>query len=144
MPPRIIQWPSPLTPDEIRQLLSECVTAVKPGETLIVRVPLTWTPDQVSRYGRTISEVSEALELPFRTLVVPAEELGIAEAPEPEFMSEVRAETFRSSGVETVHLIHLPTGVTVEAATRAEAVAKLGRALERYAQRHPGEAAGAA
>src|ERR1039457_1915326 len=60
-----------LSPDEIRQLLRECVTVVKPGETLVVRVPLTWTPDDVNRYSRTIGELNEALDLPFRTLVVP-------------------------------------------------------------------------
>ncbi len=35
-----------LSPDEIRQLLRECVTVVKPGETLILRCPEGWTPDQ--------------------------------------------------------------------------------------------------
>ena len=79
---RVIQQPPHLSPDEIRQLLRECVTVVKPGETLVVRVPLTWTPDDVNRYSRTIGELNEALDLPFRTLVVPAEELGVAEAPE--------------------------------------------------------------
>jgi hypothetical protein len=37
-----------LTPDQVRQLLRECVTVVKPGETLIVRVPVTWSPEQVT------------------------------------------------------------------------------------------------
>jgi hypothetical protein len=80
LPLRIMPEPPPLSPDEIRQLLRECITVVKPGETLIVRVPLTWTPDQVNRYSRIISDANEALELPFRTLVVPAGELSVAEA----------------------------------------------------------------
>jgi hypothetical protein len=64
---------------------------------------------------------------------------------EPGFMSEVRMDESLIDGTTVwVRLTHLPTGVTVEAPTRAEAVAKLGRALERYAQRHPGEATGAA
>ena len=70
----------PLTQDEVRHLLRECVTVVKPGETLIVRVGPEWTPMQMR-------EMQESLNwgwgtedgLPFRTLVIPGEELGVAE-----------------------------------------------------------------
>ena len=43
---RVIQPPPPLSPDEVRQLLRECVTVVKPGETLVIR-DRNWTPNQV-------------------------------------------------------------------------------------------------
>ena len=68
-----------LTPEQVRQLLRECVTVVKPGETLIIRVPLTWTPTMVSDYNTTIQDVHEMMELPFRAMVVPAEGLAVAE-----------------------------------------------------------------
>ena len=76
---RILPPVPSLTPDQVRQLLRECVTVVKPGETLIVRVPLTGVPEQVDRYARDLGEVSEAMDLPFKTVVVAAEELGVAE-----------------------------------------------------------------
>ena len=60
--------------------------------------------------------------------------------PEPAFMSHVRAETFRDTETRAVRLTHLPSGVTVEAPTRGEAITKLGRAIERRARRrqeHP-------
>ncbi len=63
---------------------------------------------------------------------------------EPAFMSEVRTDIFRNTNTEAVRLTHLPTGVTIEAPTRAEATTKLGRALERHAQRHSEGTPGAA
>ncbi len=134
---RILPSLPALTPDEIRALLRECVTVVKPGETLILRVPWTTTPSQVRELQDALTDTGEYMEVPFKVLVVPGDELTVAQAPEPDFMAEVRADTFRSSrGVEAVRLTHLPTGVTVEAATREEAAAKLGGALARHAQRH--------
>ena len=44
---RILPSPPPLTPEQIRQLLRECVTVVKPGEVLILRALEGWTPTQV-------------------------------------------------------------------------------------------------
>jgi len=72
----------PLSPGEIRQLLSECVTVVKPGETLIVRVPVTWNPEQVSNYQKNFNDWAGWLDLPFRVIVVIGDGLGIAE-PQP-------------------------------------------------------------
>jgi hypothetical protein len=74
---------------------------------------------------------------------VAALEVIVADLAEPEFMSGTRADAFRNTrGVLATRLTHLPTGVMVEAMTRAEAVAKLGRAIERHAQRRA-EAPGA-
>jgi len=82
MPPRIIQQPPPLTPDKVRQLLRECVTVVKPGETLILRVPWSTTPTQVRDLQGALTGCTEHLEAPFKVLVVPGDELTVAE-PEP-------------------------------------------------------------
>ena len=37
----------PLTKDEVRQLLRECVTVVKPGEILVLQPGPDYTPDQL-------------------------------------------------------------------------------------------------
>ena len=56
---------------------------------------------------------------------------------EPGFMSEARMDESRDNGTTAwVRITHLPTGVTVEAPTRGEAITKLGRAIERRARRH--------
>ena len=70
---------APLNPDEIRQLLRECVTAVKPGETLILLVPWRTTPTQVRELQQAIDDGADYLNLPFKTLVLPGDELAVAE-----------------------------------------------------------------
>ena len=70
---------APLTPDEVRQLLRECVAVVKPGEHLILRVPWSTTPSQVRELQEVVNEMAGYLELPFRMLVLPGDELGVAE-----------------------------------------------------------------
>lgn len=47
--------PRALNPDEARALLRECATVVAPGETLVIRVPATWYPDQVQYYQEYLS-----------------------------------------------------------------------------------------
>ena len=69
-----------LTPDEIRQLLRECVTVVKPGETLIIRVPMDTHTYQIHEYQERADTVLADHGNPFRVFVLPAEELGVAEA----------------------------------------------------------------
>jgi hypothetical protein len=122
---RVILQPPPLTKDEIRQLLRECVTAVAPGETLVVRVPMDTDP-------RLIHELYDAvrnLGLPFEVLIVPGDELGVVQPPGPGFLKDCRIDVFRNETDEAVRITHLPTGVTVSAPTREEAVAELGRQL---------------
>ena len=80
LPPRIISQPPPLTPDEIRQILRECVT-VKPGETLILRVPWKTTPTQVRELQDALNRGIEYTEAPFKALVLPGDELTVAEQP---------------------------------------------------------------
>jgi hypothetical protein len=72
----------PLTEDEMRQLLRECATVVKPGETLIVRVPTTWTPQQAVQYQEYVSAVTSQHAPELTVLVLIGDELGIAEATE--------------------------------------------------------------
>ena len=130
-----------LTRDEIRQLLRECVTVVKPGETLVIR-GRDWTPNQCREIQEVMNTLHEDGLVPFRALAIFGDELAVAE-PEPEFMSETREAATVRNRAKAVSLTHLPTRVTVEAPTRPEAVAKLGRALERHAQRHPEKTPGA-
>lgn len=81
---RVIPSPPPLTPDEVRQLLRECVTVVKPGETLVVRVPWGTTPAQVRELQAGLVKLTIWMDVPFKVLVLPGDELGIAE-PEVRF-----------------------------------------------------------
>lgn len=76
---RVIIQPPPLTPGEVRQLVRECVAVVKPGEHLILRVPWSTTPSQVRELQEAVNEMAGYLELPFRMLVLPGDELGVAE-----------------------------------------------------------------
>jgi hypothetical protein len=71
---------APLNPDEVRQLLRECVTVVKPGETLVVRVPVS-TPPHVVRELQELADYAQQEGMPFPVLIVVGDELGIAEAP---------------------------------------------------------------
>ena len=81
---RILPSVPPLTPDQVRQLLRECVTVVKPGEHLILRIPWTTTPTQVRELQDFVTDTAAWLDLPFKVLVLPGDELGIAE-PEVRF-----------------------------------------------------------
>ena len=70
----------PLSEDEIRQLLRECVTVVKPGETLVIRGDRNWSPNQMREVQEMLEHMIQYLDLHFKALVVPGEELGVAEA----------------------------------------------------------------
>ena len=75
-----IRWlpPGPLlTPELACELLRGCVTVVRPGEVLVVRVPEPWTPDQAAEYQQWLNY--EAGEAGIKALVVVGEELGVAE-----------------------------------------------------------------
>jgi hypothetical protein len=68
-----------LTADQVRECLRQCVTVVAPGETLVLR---TWhfTPVQVREYQRALDAATLHDVIPFKVLVVSADELGVAEA----------------------------------------------------------------
>ena len=69
-----------LTEDEVRHLLSECVTVIRPGETLLLRCGRDWTPGQAREVQEWMDRAIEWRDLGFKALVVPGEELGVAEA----------------------------------------------------------------
>ena len=67
---------APLTPDEVRQLLRECVTVVKPGETLAVRVPMS-TPPHVVRELQEMADHEQQAGMPFPVLIVVGEGMAV-------------------------------------------------------------------
>jgi hypothetical protein len=71
--------PAILTAAAVEALLRECCTVVKPGETLIVRVPADASPRHVHQLGQYVHARAEAMGAAFHTLVVPAESLGVGE-----------------------------------------------------------------
>jgi len=119
----------PLSPAEIRSLLRECVTIVKPGETLILRCGRYWTPNQVREIQDMLDHAAEWRELGFTALVVPADELGVAEAAKPAWLKECREDVFRTEQVDAVRLTHLPTGVVAEGHSHDDAVIQMAQEL---------------
>lgn len=70
-----------LTEDEVRSLLRECVTVVKPGETLVILADRDWTPSQVRELQDALDAGIKYRDLGIHALVVPGAELGVAEPP---------------------------------------------------------------
>ena len=66
-----------LTPDHVRQILRECVTVVKPGETLVIRANSEWTPHQVERLQEFLDGMAEWRDLGVKLLVLPGEEFAV-------------------------------------------------------------------
>lgn len=66
-----------LTREVVEAAIRECVTVVKPGETLVIRCR-DWTPDQAGQF----QEYADAAwrDLPFRVLAVIGDELAVAPA----------------------------------------------------------------
>lgn len=76
------------TPDEVRSLLRECVTVVRPGEILVIRVPYDTPWEDARSYQKVLDAAREAWG--FRAVVVTAEELGvIPEAGDEAFANRV-------------------------------------------------------
>ena len=67
-----------LSPAEARALLRECVTVVKPGETLLIRLPVETPPNHVRQYRAVLDEMRVAFGL--TAVVVVAAELGVVQA----------------------------------------------------------------
>ena len=72
--------PAPLTPDQVRQLLRECVTVVKPGETLVLRIA-GLTTGELWETQRAVDEMSQHAGWP-KIIVLAGDELGVIAAPE--------------------------------------------------------------
>ena len=75
----------PLTQDEVYQLLRECVTVVRPGEALVVRMA-DLTPQQHREYQRAVHDWHEAGDLPFPVFIFVGDELGTAPAADPKYL----------------------------------------------------------
>ena len=73
---RVIFQPPPLTPVEVRQLVRECVTAVGPGETLVIR-GRDWTPGQVREVQDWMDADYESGRIDFKVLAVIGDELAV-------------------------------------------------------------------
>jgi hypothetical protein len=67
-----------LTPETARELLRECVTVVKPGEVLVVRVPDNWTARQVSECQEAFESMAEYRDLDITILFMSGEEFAVA------------------------------------------------------------------
>lgn len=77
----LVNFPPPapaLTPETAKALLRECVTVVSPGETLVVRVPDTWTPQQAGEYQEHADIATASGRISFPVLVLIGEELAVA------------------------------------------------------------------
>ena len=68
-----------LSQDEIRRLLRECVTVVKPGETLILRCPEDWTPAQAGEMQRWAEWWLAENAPDVRAFVVPHLEIAVVQ-----------------------------------------------------------------
>jgi hypothetical protein len=73
------------TLDEIRQLLRECVTVVKPGEALAVRMA-GLTPQQHREYQQAVTDWHERGDLPFQVFIFIGDELGVVRSSDPLFI----------------------------------------------------------
>ena len=118
-----------LTPELARELLRECVTVVKPGETLFIRVSESWTPNQIREYTDMLQAWLDHRDAGCHVVVGWGEEFAVAQPEPAAFMKEVREEAFRDEDVTGVRLTHLPTGVTAEGPTRDRAVGRLTEQL---------------
>jgi hypothetical protein len=83
--PHVLPQRKPLTKDEVYQLLRECVTVVKPGEALVVRIA-DLTPNQHREYQQAVREWHERGDLPFQVFIFIGDELGVVRSSDPLFI----------------------------------------------------------
>jgi ribosomal protein L16 Arg81 hydroxylase len=76
---RIVEQPPLLTPEQVRYLLRECVTVVKPDETLVIR-GRDWTPMQVCEVQEWMDREHESGRISFRVLAVIGDELAVVQS----------------------------------------------------------------
>lgn len=72
--------PEPLTKDEVRQLLRECVTVVKPGEVLVIRMATDVPREQALEYQVTLGDFLASHAPGVKVAIVCGDELGVAQA----------------------------------------------------------------
>ena len=66
-----------LAPDQVRQLLAECVMVVKPGEVLVLRCPEGWTPEAAEEMQQHAAWWLEENAPGVKVLVVPHLEMTV-------------------------------------------------------------------
>ena len=71
-----------LTEDEVRQLLRECVTVVRPGEVLVIQMPWDAPAEAIYQFGERVHAVMQDMSPSIHTAVIPAVSLGVVEAPD--------------------------------------------------------------
>ena len=80
-PHRVLPSPPPLTKDEIRQLLREAVTVIKPGEVLFFTCgDPNYTPNQIREIQDWISGWLEFYAPEVKALVLPHGSMAAAES----------------------------------------------------------------
>lgn len=77
------------TPDDVRALIRECVTVVRPDEVLVIRVPYDTPWEEARSYQGVLDAARDTWG--FRAVVVTAEEFGVVPAAGDEaFAGRVR------------------------------------------------------
>jgi hypothetical protein len=69
----------PLTADEIRALLRTAAVAIKPTETLIIRLQPPIDDEALAVFRERVTAVMDEMGNPFRFVVIPADQLAVAE-----------------------------------------------------------------
>lgn len=83
LPPRPL-----LTPEAARELLRECVTVVRPGEVLAVRIPDTWSASDAERVQQQLSGIIAHRKLGISVLLLPGEEFAVAQPDSDEAFAD--------------------------------------------------------
>ena len=65
-----------LDKETILAAIRECVTVVRPGETLVIRAPDGWYMKQIDELGSALRD----WDLPFRAIVVPGAEFAVVQS----------------------------------------------------------------
>lgn len=128
---RVLPQRQPLTQDEVRQLLRECVTVVRPGEVLVIRVP-DLTPGQLYEYSEVVKRWLEDFAPGVRCLVTIGGELGVVQEPDDPLLRDCRVECFRNGSGSRWRVTHLPTGRVHHGDTREGAIENLKIGLEYF------------
>lgn len=71
---------TPLGEETILAAIRECVTVVKPGETLVIRAQHEWTANQVRELQDALDWYTGSRDLGFKVLVVPGAGFAVAQA----------------------------------------------------------------
>lgn len=87
-PPRWMPPRPALTQDEVRQLLSECVTVVRPGEILVLRAPEDWNPDQALQLQEYMGYWLAENAPDIKVMVIPPMEIAVMQTGAASTMTE--------------------------------------------------------